>query len=86
MARVERIEPGDLDSGVHPTRVVCAAQLVDDGAGSHLVQLASFGSSSSVSKGKRHVTQTYQFDRETAAELVTYFVRAFGDDLFNTTS
>ncbi|GAB3602521.1 hypothetical protein GCM10027411_07400 [Microbacterium aureliae] len=82
MARVERIEPGDLASRVHPTRVVCSAQLVDDGEGSYLVQLASFGSTDSVSNGKRHVTQTYQFDRETARELVHYFVRAFGDEVF----
>lgn len=85
MARVERIEEGDLDSGVHPTSVICAAQLVDDGAGSYLVQLASFGASGSVSSGKRHVTQTYQFDRDTAAELVSYFVRAFGDEMLAST-
>jgi len=86
MARIERIEVGDLDSGVHPTSVVCAAQLVDDGAGGYLVQLASFGSTGSASSGKRHVTQTYQFDRDAATVLLGYFVRAFGDELLSQTS
>jgi len=82
MARILRIEEGDLDSSAHPTAVVCAAQLVDDGQGAYLVQLASFGSEHSASGGKRHVTQTYQFDRDAAASLMRYFVRAFGEDLF----
>lgn len=81
MARVERIERGDLDSGPHPSSVVCAAQLVDDTDGGVLVQLASFGSKASESSSHRHVTQTYQFDREAAATLVSYFVRAFGEDI-----
>ncbi|GAA4068489.1 hypothetical protein GCM10023065_21730 [Microbacterium laevaniformans] len=80
MARVERIEKGDLESGAHPTSVVCAAQLVPDGQGSFLVQLASFGSKAAESNGRRHVTQTYQFDRNAAATLVSYFTDAFGED------
>lgn len=82
MARVERIESGALDSRVHPTTVVCAAQLVDDGQGGVLVQLASFGSGSAESSATRHVTQTYQFDRDAAQALVSYFVRAFGESAF----
>ncbi|MBW9120766.1 hypothetical protein JNB63_11725 [Microbacterium trichothecenolyticum] len=85
MARVERIEKGDLESGVHPTSVVCAAQLVPDGQGSFVVQLASFGSKAAESNGKRHVTQTYQFDRFAAATLVSYFTQAFGDDFVSET-
>ncbi|GMM95495.1 hypothetical protein [Microbacterium sp. MTN4-26] len=85
MARVERIEKGDLESGVHPTSVVCAAQLVPDDQGSFVVQLASFGSKAAESSGKRHVTQTYQFDRYAAATLVRYFTEAFGDDFVSET-
>lgn len=81
MARIEHIEQGDLDSGVHPSSVVCAAQLIDDGNGGHLVQLASFGSRASASNRRRHVTQTFQFDYESASTLVGYFARAFGEDL-----
>lgn len=80
MARVERMEKGDLESEAHPTSVVCAAQLVPDGQGSFRVQLASFGSKAAESSGKRHVTQTYQFDRNAAAALMGYFTDAFGDD------
>lgn len=83
MARVERIENGDLESGVHPTSVVCAAQLVPDGQGSFVVQLASFGSKTAESNTRRHVTQTYQFDRDTAAALVGFFIRAFGEDFMS---
>jgi hypothetical protein len=78
MARIERIEDGTLDSKAHPTTVVCAAQVVDDGAGGLLVQLASFGSGNAESSAKRHVTQTYQFDRVAARALTHYFARAFG--------
>lgn len=83
MARVERIEKGDLDSRVHPTSVVCAAQLIPDGEGSFVVQLASFGSRAAQSNGKRHVTQTYQFDRDAAETLVSYFMKAFGPDFMS---
>ena len=81
MARIVKIEDGKLNSTAHPTSVVCAAQLVDDGNGNFLVQLASFGSKNSTSQGTQHVTQTYQFGREAAAELVGYFIKAFGPDI-----
>lgn len=80
MARVERIEKGDLESGVHRTCVVCAAQLVPDDQGSFLVQLASFGSKATESNGRRHVTQPCQFDRNAAATLMSYFTDALGED------
>ncbi|WP_204947484.1 hypothetical protein [Microbacterium laevaniformans] len=44
------------------------------------MQLASFGSKAAESNGRRHVTQTYQFDRNAAATLVSYFTDAFGED------
>ena len=65
MARVRSIHRMKARATAHPTEVDCGYQIVDGG---RLLQLSTFGSDSRQSQPK--VSQTLQFDREKAAELM----------------
>lgn len=78
MARIAKIAPGYQSVDRHPTEVDCYVQVVDDEQG-RLVHLSTFGSASRSSQPKS--SQSMQFDRESARELVTVLVQAFGEEV-----
>lgn len=74
MARVTRVAPSPVDSGrMHPTDVTCEWRVFDDGE--RVLQLDSRGSSDREIPDK--LSQTLQFTRETASELILVIDAAF---------
>lgn len=67
MARVRSIEQIASNVRSHPTEVDCGWQLLDSPDG-RLLQLSTYGSDARKSQPK--VSQTLQFDRVAAAELI----------------
>lgn len=59
----------------HPTEVDCRWQVISGPSGSALFQLSTYGSDARQSEPK--VSQTIQFDRETASQLVARLREAF---------
>jgi hypothetical protein len=77
MARVTRFERQNLHGGKpHPTETECDFAIFDHG-GTRYLQISSSGSKGRKKPG--HVTQTYQFDRESARELARVIRLAFPD-------
>lgn len=76
MARIATVEVGDQDIRPHKTKVACYVQTVLIEGGPPLVHITTFGSADRESPPKS--SQSMQFDRETASELIDYFVKAFG--------
>ena len=74
MALVTGFVEGSAKARVHPTSVECEWQVVLGPRGS-LVQLTTFGSARRQMPGK--ASQTFQLDRESAAELVEILRRTF---------
>lgn len=76
MARVRSLrEATGRVPSVHPTEVDCTWQATRTSDGSTLVTLSTHGSDNRVSQPK--VSQTIQFDREMAAELVRVLTTVF---------
>jgi 5-methylcytosine-specific restriction protein B len=74
MARVRSLEPMAANVKVHPTEVDCGYQIVQD-RGDTLLQLSTYGSDQRQSEKK--VSQTLQFDRDRASQLLRVIQRAF---------
>lgn len=79
MARIARIELGTQDVRPHRTDVDCYIQTIASSTGETMVHLSTFGSVDRTSQPKS--SQSMQFDRESAAQLISYFVAAFGKDI-----
>lgn len=76
MALVRSLEQDDRsNSRPHPTEVDCRWQIISGPGGPVLFQLSTYGSDDRESEPK--VSQTIQFDRETAAQLVARLRDAF---------
>lgn len=75
MAIVRALEWIDEGGRVHPTEVDCEVRAVADERATYL-QISSFGSD--LRQREKKVSQTLQFDRDTAFELATYIERVFG--------
>lgn len=76
MARIARIEEGHQIVRPHRTEVDCFVQTISSDTGEPLVHITTFGSAERQSPPKS--SQSMQFDRKTASELIEYFVSAFG--------
>jgi len=76
MARVRSIFDGKQRGRPHPSEVDVAVQVVSLSDGTALLQLSSFGSDARASEAK--VSQTLQFDRDTALALAQHIHGCFG--------
>jgi 5-methylcytosine-specific restriction protein B len=74
MAKIARFFRTTTASRPHPTEVECGWQIVS-GPDGDMLQLSTFGSDSRASDKK--VSQTFQLDRDAAAELVSIVGQAF---------
>ena len=74
MARIRSLKQGIGEARAHPTEVDCEYRVISDGK-NNLLQLSTFGSDVRASGPK--VSQTIQFDRRTAEQLVEVIRRAF---------
>lgn len=74
MARVRSIERVTSQARPHPTLVDCGYQLVESSEG-RLLQLSTYGSD--LRKSEPKVSQTLQFDREAARQLLQVMREAF---------
>jgi hypothetical protein len=75
MARVREIFPARGSGRVHPTEVDCGWQIIRGTDGSELLQLSTYGSDQRMSEKK--VSQTIQFDKHSAKQLVEILRREF---------
>lgn len=76
MAIVRKLYESPTDGGPHPSQVDASwAKIIWDGG--VMIQISTYGSDTRVSKPK--VSQTLQFDRERAGELVAALRAVFGD-------
>lgn len=73
MARVTGFTRGSARTQRHPTETECEYQTVEDDSSRYL-QLSTSGSSDRVGKGP---TQTLQFDRERAKDLLEIIKETF---------
>lgn len=76
MARVRSISVGTQNVRPHPSEVDVSIQMVPLSDEAVLLQLSSFGSDARASQPK--VSQTLQFDRESAILLSQQINRCFG--------
>ena len=76
MARIVKVAAGHQDVRPHTSEVECYVQTLTDPKGELLVHLSTFGSAQRQSEPKS--SQTMQVDKEIAADLVAYFIAAFG--------
>lgn len=76
MARVRRIDIREDAKAVHPTEVDAEIRQVVSIDGTRLLQISTFGSDHRQSAPK--VSQTLQFDRETAMQLRVAIEDCFG--------
>ena len=74
MARIRSFEKTNSNARRHPTEVDCGYQSLN-ADGEILLQLTTFGSDHRQSEKKG--SQSLQFDRDTAAELVAIIRRTF---------
>jgi 5-methylcytosine-specific restriction protein B len=74
MARVRQFEQIASAAKAHPTEVDCGYQTVRAG-GETLLQLSTYGSD--LRQSEKKVSQTLQFDRDTATELVAIIRQTF---------
>ncbi len=75
MAIVRSLEWIAQGGRVHPTQVDCEVRAIADDGATYL-QISSFGSDQR--QREKKVSQTLQFDRETALALAAYVERVFG--------
>ena len=75
MAIVRSLEWITQGGRVHPTEVDCEVRTIAD-QGSTYLQISSFGSDQR--RREKKVSQTLQFDRETALALAAHIERVFG--------
>ncbi|WP_300013126.1 hypothetical protein [uncultured Roseobacter sp.] len=76
MAFVKRIERDDREiTALHPTQLICR-YIVSERNGKRLIQLNTHGSDDRDTPGK--LSQTLQFDEQSAAELYQVLKREFG--------
>jgi hypothetical protein len=68
MARVREIFNDPGSGRAHPTEVECGWQVVHCGDGSKFLQLSTYGSDQR--KSDKKVSQTIQFDKHSAKQLV----------------
>lgn len=74
MARIRGFEQMDTTPRVHPTEVDCGYQAIRT-TGETLLQLSTFGSD--LRQSEKKMSQTLQFDRKAAAELVAIIRQTF---------
>ena len=79
MAVVTHLIEGNQEVRPNPTQVEGYVQIVRDAANETLVHLSTWGSKDRQSAPKQ--SQVLQFNRQSARELVEFFVRAFGDEI-----
>jgi 5-methylcytosine-specific restriction enzyme B len=77
MAIVTALVQGYQNVKAHPTQVEGYAQILADADGRPLVHVSTWGSDNRQTVKKQ--SQVIQFDETSAAELVRYFVAAFGE-------
>lgn len=77
MAIITKLVPGHQSVHAHPTTVEGYVQIIQDDDGRPLVHVSTWGSDNRQTVKKQ--SQVIQFDETSAAELVRYFVMAFGD-------
>ncbi|WIB69585.1 hypothetical protein [Curtobacterium sp. MCBD17_026] len=77
MALIRSVQAGRQTVKPHGTQVDCFAQQLTAADGTLLVHLSTFGSDHRASPAKS--SQSMQFDRERAADLIEQFVTVFGD-------
>lgn len=76
MARIRSFSPGQQDVKWHPSEVDCFHQVISSPSGdTTFLHLSTFGSESRQSEPKS--SQSLQFDRQRALELVSVIARAF---------
>jgi 5-methylcytosine-specific restriction protein B len=75
VAIVRSLEWITRGGSVHPTQVDCEVRAIADQGVTYL-QISSFGSDSR--QREKKVSQTLQFDRETALALAAHIERVFG--------
>lgn len=75
MARIRSFAPGDQSVSFHPSEVDCFWQTLSGPSGDTLVHLSTFGSDSRQSKPKS--SQSFQFDRQQAEQLLGVLATAF---------
>jgi len=76
MARVRKLSKRRSNSKPHPTEVDAEWSVIETETGVKLLQISTFGSDTRVSQPK--VSQTLQFDRDTAQELISVLGQVFG--------
>ncbi len=79
MAIISKLVQGHQNVHAHPTSVEAYVQILHDDGGRPLVHVSTWGSDSRKTVQKQ--SQVIQFDFGSAAELVKYFVSAFGEDV-----
>ncbi len=77
MAIVRALVQGHQNVHAHPTMVEGYVQILHDDDGRPLVHVSTWGSDNRQTVKKQ--SQVIQFDETSAAQLVRYFVAAFGD-------
>jgi len=82
MALIRSVQAGRQAVKPHVTEVDCFTQQLTAADGTLLVHLSTFGSDHRASPAKS--SQSMQFDRERAADLVEQFVTVFGDTVLPT--
>lgn len=75
MAVVRSLEATDERAALHPTEVDCELRSFVSKGKSYL-QISSFGSDDR--RREKKVSQTLQFDRESALQLAAHIERVFG--------
>lgn len=81
MAIIRNLVQGHQNVQAHPTNVEGYVQILEDDLGRQLVHVSTWGSDNRKTAKKQ--SQVIQFDENSAAELVKYFVRAFGPDILS---
>lgn len=82
MALIRSIQPGRQTVKPHRTEVDCFTQQLTAADGTVLLHLSTFGSDHRASPAKS--SQSMQFDRERAQDLIEQFVAVFGDKVLPT--
>lgn len=77
MAIIKKLVQGHQSIHAHPTTVEGYVQVLQDDDGRPLVHVSTWGSDDRQTVKKQ--SQVIQFNETSAAELIRYFVNAFGD-------